>query len=200
MGGGSFALSLVLISAAACAHQRDGAHAGRTDTTAFFAAWVREASIDIGPGGDTAGPWAPTDVRMLLLKYDTLTGVRDLPRPSHAVGTHWRGVLLDSTPGKWVVLWTPTDSLPLSWDAACDGAVSLLGAEPFAAWGEVSLNPYCDETYGPDEVDLALYWLPGAEWPLIDVTINGPACVPSDLLRHDPAAGRYVLAREACAS
>ena len=62
----------------------------------------------------------------------------------------------------------------------------------------IDLNPYCGESYGPDEVDIALYWISIKEKPIIEIGTNGPACVPNMLYVYNKDKGKYELAAEQC--
>lgn len=75
-----------------------------------------------------------------------------------------------------------------------------MGVAPGGEWIELDLNPHCSDTLTPDEVDFILYWLPDEDWPHVELTTNGPACIPSSLYRFNPEAKKYVRVREACAA
>jgi hypothetical protein len=62
----------------------------------------------------------------------------------------------------------------------------------------IDLNPYCDESYGPDEVDIALYWISIKQKPIVEIGTNGPACVPVMLYIYNKEKGKYELAAEQC--
>lgn len=62
----------------------------------------------------------------------------------------------------------------------------------------VDLNPYCSESYGPNEVDITLYWISINEKPLISISTNGPACIPAMLYTYNPNIAQYELAAEKC--
>lgn len=49
---------------------------------------------------------------------------------------------------------------------------------------KIDLNPYCDESYDISEVDIAFYWMAHLKYPLVEITTNGPACIPSTLYEY----------------
>lgn len=62
----------------------------------------------------------------------------------------------------------------------------------------VDVNPWCNEVYGIDEVDIRLFWLSANEAPLVEIVTNGPACVPAVLYRLNDRTGSYEKAAENC--
>jgi len=172
------------------------------DTAAFYTWWVRAHSTDLSAEADTVGFRLPTGVRRIGLALATIrasTGVRRRPPLKDLVGK-WRVGILASVDAEDLVVWVPDDSRELNRnDVACRPRRSWLSVVPSGQWLSVDLDPSCDETYGSDEVDFTLYWLGMDRWPHVQITTNGPACVPSRLYRFDPREQRYVEAREACA-
>jgi len=75
---------------------------------------------------------------------------------------------------------------------------SWVVVSPENAWSEIDLNPYCAESYGEDEIKLALYWMRAAGKPYLEVVTNGQDCVPRKLYGWDKKAGKYILKAETC--
>lgn len=80
----------------------------------------------------------------------------------------------------------------------CADDRSWIVAVPGNAWSEVDLNPYCKDSYGEDEIGIILYWVGGANRPLIEIVTNGPACVPHQLYGWDRKANKYILKEIKC--
>jgi hypothetical protein len=194
---------LVLVSGSADAQAGRGSATGAGDTARFYAWWTRLASADVGPGSDTGRVALLSGVGRTALPLTALRAPLYLrtPRPPGARGGHWRVGVLHERGGETLVVWIPTDSAGFpEGNQRCAEHRTWLGVVPGRQWAAIELTPYCSETYGPAEVDFALFWVGGEWWPHVEVTWNGPACIPAALYRYDRAARRYILARQACAS
>jgi hypothetical protein len=174
-----------------------------SDTAAFYSWWVEYASVDIGPGGDTILFALPPGVRVTRLPlHSGYAGeaVRRV-RPPLAAGPDWSTSVLHRWGSEALVAWVPTDSIGFySSSPNCTRHATWLGVIPRGEWARLELVPYCSEAYGPDEVTLSLFHLGDDPLPHVEVSWNGPACIPSELYRYDAKTARYVLARSACAS
>lgn len=80
----------------------------------------------------------------------------------------------------------------------CSGDKAWLVLLPENRWTEVEVNPYCSESYGPDEIDILLYWAAGHERPFVEFVTNGPACIPGYLYGFEKKTRRYRLLAEQC--
>lgn len=69
---------------------------------------------------------------------------------------------------------------------------------PENRWTEVEVNPYCAESYAPEEIDILLYWSSGHERPFVEFVTNGPACIPGYLYGFEKKTQRYRLLAEKC--
>lgn len=81
---------------------------------------------------------------------------------------------------------------------SCTSNKSKLKGSKSEAGLLIDLNPYCNESYGPDEVNIALYWTSIKEKPIVEIGTNGPACVPVMLYVYNKNNRKYELAAEQC--
>jgi hypothetical protein len=71
--------------------------------------------------------------------------------------------------------------------------LSTAGADPF----EMTFDPYCLMSYGPDET-FTLYRLRAGALPWIELGTNAPACAPVYLIRFDERTEQFILERDEC--
>ncbi len=62
----------------------------------------------------------------------------------------------------------------------------------------LQINPLCEESYDPSEVDIILYYRNDSPHPVIEVVTNSPACVPKDVYGFDLKDKVYKLADFFC--
>ena len=62
----------------------------------------------------------------------------------------------------------------------------------------IDLNPWCNEVYGPNEVDFAVYRVVGLRDPWVEMVTNGPACVPAFLYGYSAGATGFEKIGESC--
>lgn len=112
--------------------------------------------------------------------------------PSKFNAKAWVSLVLTTPPDISITLLVPIDKpKDFAPDASCLREKSWLRAGTSDAWTAVELNPYCNSAYGPDEVDLNLYWLKGEEYPCIEIVTNHPAYVPIYLFQFDHKMKSY---------
>lgn len=87
-----------------------------------------------------------------------------------------------------------------SYNYECDKNRSKLSIVKYGKSSEINLNPYCSETYDKNEVDIVLYFQLKTKYPLIEITTNAPACVPSTLYKFDTNKKMYVPVARQCGS
>ena len=172
----------------------------------FYAWWDSVSSHTLDPAQAAAAAQTPSSGRPAglefeLLPFKGLARTRALvPRPEESRSASFQVYDIPLSEADTARLWIPTDSLaPLDSDSDCRAGRSWLGVPPYTAWTALDFNPYCAETYGVDEADWGIFRLGAERYPHLDLTTNGPACIPSALYRYDASTGRYVLIREACA-
>jgi hypothetical protein len=174
------------------------------DTAAFYSWWVETFSIDRSRDTLWEALRVPSGVLRSAFTLTQLPVVASPPalRPPPVVGSHWDLRRIPASEAFQLLVWLPTDSTGLldSGADSCSNNRAWLAVEPLLQWIQLPLNPHCDETVSMDEVDFALYWLPGEPYPHLELVTNGPACVPSWLFRYASQRQRFELARTACAS
>ncbi len=97
-----------------------------------------------------------------------------------------------------IVLHVPTDSFTTEPDGWCDDNMAILAAGQGMPSVEVDLNPYCggpESFYFDSEVNFVLYWLPGYRLPFLEMSTNGPECVPVYFYRFDDSLNQYEQVR-----
>jgi hypothetical protein len=62
----------------------------------------------------------------------------------------------------------------------------------------LKINPLCEESYHPGEVDITLYYRNDSPHPVIEVVTNAPACVPNYVYGFDVKDKVYKLADFFC--
>ena len=97
-----------------------------------------------------------------------------------------------------VILQVPISKLGENPPYECYSNESILKSSENNSGLMIDLNPYCSETYGPDEVNITLYWISLKDKPIIEIDTNGPACVPAMLYIFNETKKSYELAAEKC--
>lgn len=96
-----------------------------------------------------------------------------------------------------VIIEIPAERAEAEYPATCYGNKSRIRFES-SDYLDIYLNPFCSETYLSGEVDFVLYGTKRSRVPLLEVTTNGPACIPSSLFVFDVQQGKFKLAAERC--
>ena len=58
-------------------------------------------------------------------------------------------------------------------------------------WVPIDFNPYCSLTYGDEDLSINFFYFANTRRPLIEITTNGPACVPHYLYGWDESVMTY---------
>lgn len=97
-----------------------------------------------------------------------------------------------------IILVIPSEKLEDEHSYKCYSNKSILRSSLEDGGLPINLNPNCSEIYGPDEVNITLYWMTIDKKPLVEIETNGPACVPAMLYQYNEKANTYKLVAEKC--
>lgn len=97
-----------------------------------------------------------------------------------------------------ITLQIPNEQPSGDYPWSCIQNKSKIGLKDDIKLTDIYLNPSCSESYGPDEVEIQLFWLNVFDPPLIEIVSNGPACIPVHLFAYDKFSESYKLAAKMC--
>ncbi len=80
----------------------------------------------------------------------------------------------------------------------CINNISMLKLSGQKEFLELNLNPYCNDSYEMLDVEFRFYWLTADSKPMVEIIVNGPACISVELYVFNTEKGKYKLAGRKC--
>lgn len=98
----------------------------------------------------------------------------------------------------YIIYKTSKNSIVIALSKDSSQKKSWLKVLPFDEWIPIDVYPFTSDCYGTNEVDFRMFWLTKESLPLLEITTNGPACVPMDLFKFDFKEKIYKRVKHLC--
>jgi hypothetical protein len=138
------------------------------------------------------------DVESLEYRFDSLVCVPTYEKycPPELLNTKFEVRRIESNINDTIIIFVPRKTLQQ--ESKIDVHNSYLWVVGKNAWTPIELDPYGSDCYSTKEVTIVLFWLQKEKFPLIELTTNGPACVPTFLFWFSEKDNCYELIEHQC--